>query len=72
VESEAAAVPGYVNRPTGQPPERRVRLAATGRDRGRRAGMRIAIVALRAYEQRAERRVRMRAWMMARAATAGS
>ncbi len=47
-----------------------MRRPATGRPEGRRPRMRIAIVALRAYEQRAERRVRMRAWLIARAAPA--
>jgi hypothetical protein len=66
VESEAAAVPGYVNRPVGHAPERRVRLTEGARGGGRRASMRIARVALRAYEQRAERRALMRAWLLAR------
>jgi hypothetical protein len=68
VENEAAAVPGYVNRPLGHAPERRPRLADSARDGGRRASLRIARVALRAYEQRAERRALMRTWLIARAA----
>jgi hypothetical protein len=68
VENDAAAVPGYVNRPLGHVPERRLRLADSARGGGRRASMRIARVALRAYEQRAERRALMRAWPTARAA----
>jgi hypothetical protein len=69
VESEAAAVPGYVNRPTGHVPERRVRGAAAGLHGGRRQAMRIALVALLAYEQRAERRARMRDWLVAHTGT---
>jgi hypothetical protein len=70
VETEAAAVPGYVNRPTGHVPEQRPVLHAhAGRD-GRRPSMRIARVALRAYEQRAERRAWMRAWLVAQLAAA--
>jgi hypothetical protein len=72
VESEAAAAPGYVNRPVGHTPERRTAIAAVRRETGRRPAMRIALVALRAYEQRAERRRRMRAWMVARTAAAGA
>jgi hypothetical protein len=37
---------------------------------GRRPSMRIARVALRAYEQRTERRAWMRAWMVAHLASA--
>ncbi len=69
VESEAAAVPGYVNRPAGHAPERRRVVVSDPHERGRRPRMRIALQALRAYEQRAERRARMRAWLLARAAT---
>jgi hypothetical protein len=69
VESEGIAVLGYVNRPTGHVPERRAQLSATGRGGGRRAGMRIALVALRAYDQRAERSARLRAWLATRAST---
>jgi hypothetical protein len=72
VESEAAAVPGYVNRPTGLAPERRVRDATAGLQGGRRQAMRIARVALRAYEQRADRRARMRDWLITRAASPAS
>jgi hypothetical protein len=68
VESEAAAVPGYVNRPTGHAPECREPILATGEATGRRSRLRSALVALRAYEQRAERRERMRAWLVAHAA----
>jgi hypothetical protein len=70
VENEAAAVPGYVNHPAGFAPERRNRIVGPVREIGRRPGMRIAVVALRAYEQRAERRLRMREWLIARAAAA--
>jgi len=69
VENEAAAVPGYVNRPTGRVPEHLMHLSAGGRDEGRRPSMRIARVALRAYEQRAEHRVRMRTWLIAQLAS---
>ena len=70
VESEAAAVPGYVNRPTGHVPEHRMHLHVRGDHAGRRPSMRIARVALRAYEQRAERRAWMRAWLVAQLASA--
>ncbi|HTU29105.1 MAG TPA: hypothetical protein VMF07_06970 [Solirubrobacteraceae bacterium] len=70
MESEAAAVPGYVNRPTGHVPEQRTRLRVSGRHQGRRPSIRIARVALRAYEQRAERRAWMRAWLAAQLASA--
>jgi hypothetical protein len=70
VESEAAAVPGYVNRPAGRAPESRRSVAAGARRTGRRQRMRITLVALRAYEQRAECRARMQAWLLTRA-TAG-
>jgi hypothetical protein len=70
VENEAAAVPGYVNRPTGHVPEQRTDLRARGRYQGRRPSMRIARVALRAYEQRAERRAWMRSWLAAQLASA--
>ena len=69
MESEAAAVPGYVNRSVGHAPERRDRLATAGHDDGQRTSMRIALVALRAYEQRSERRARLHAWLIARTAT---
>jgi hypothetical protein len=69
VENEAAAVPGYVNRPTGRVPEHLMHLSASGGDEGRRPSMRIARVALRAYEQRAEHRVRMRTWLIAQLAS---
>ena len=70
METEAAAVPGYVNRPAGHVPDDRFHLRARGRHEGRRPSMRIAAVALRAYEQRAERRARMRAWLVTRLASA--
>jgi hypothetical protein len=71
VESEVAAVvPTYVNRPAarGRGVERPSLRAP--RERGRRQAMRVAYVALRAYEQRAERRAVLRAWRTARAAPA--
>ena len=70
VENEAAAFPGYVNRPTCHAPEHRVNFSAGGRHEGRRPSMRIARVALRAYEQRAEHRARMRTWLIAQIASA--
>ncbi len=70
MESDAAAVPGYVNRPIGRAAERRTRHAAGQTQTGHRPAMRIALVALRAYEQRAERRARMRAWLTARTTAA--
>ncbi len=69
MESEAAAVPGYVNRPAGHAVERREPHAGAGRETGRRSRMRTWRVSLLAYEQRAERRSRMRTWLLARAAT---
>lgn len=66
-----AAVPGYVNRPVGRRDHEREHVAAAaGRDTGHRSAMRIALVALRAYEQRAERRAALRAWLQTRAAGA--
>lgn len=44
--------------------------SAGGRHEGRRPSMRIARVALRAYEQRAEHRARMRTWLIAQIASA--
>jgi hypothetical protein len=70
VENDATAVPGYVNHPAGFTPERRSRIAGPVRENGRRPGMRIAVVALRAYEQRAEHRARLRAWLLARSTAA--
>jgi hypothetical protein len=70
VENEATAVAGYVNRPTGHVPEHRMHFHVSGRHDGHRPSMRIARVALRAYEQRAERRAWMRSWMVARLASA--
>ena len=72
VESEAAVVPGYVNRPTGQTQHKRVRIGPVSTDHGRRPAMRIAMVALRAYEQRSERRAALRAWLSARRAAASA
>jgi hypothetical protein len=73
VDTETTAgAPGYLNRPTGHVPERRIRLGMHPRGEGRRASMRIALVALRAYEQRAERRALMRAWLIARTAAAAT
>ena len=71
VESEAAAVPGYVNRPVGHARYECTPIAATGRDTGHRPAMRIALVALRAYEQRAERRAALSAWVRARTGAGG-
>jgi hypothetical protein len=68
VESEPAAVPGYVNRPTGHTPACREPITATAEATGRRSRLRSALVALRAYEQRAEHRERMRVWLVAHAA----
>ena len=70
MESDAAAVPGYVNRPTGHTPEPRARPVPDRRDGTRRTRLRTALVALRAYEQRAERRAMMRAWLIAQTAAA--
>jgi hypothetical protein len=72
VESEAAAVLGYVNRPTGHVPERGLEVTAAGQQAGHRSAMRIARVALRAYEQRAISQARMRVWLLARASTSAS
>jgi hypothetical protein len=72
VENEAAAVPGYVNRPDGFTPERRNRIVGPVREIGRRPGLRIAVVALRAYEQRIEHRARLRAWLLTRSAAAAA
>lgn len=72
MENEAAAVPGYVNRPAGFAPEGRNRIVGPVRETGRRPGMRIALVALRAYEQRADHRARMRAWLVARSSAAAA
>lgn len=63
---------GYINHPTGHAPERHARLAAPAPGTGHRPRIRIALVALRAYEQRAERRARMRAWLAARTGGAGA
>ena len=73
MESEAAAALGYVNRPTGHAAQPCLRPDAAARETGHRPGLRIARVALRAYEQRAERRSALRVWLQARAtATAGA
>ena len=72
MESEAAAVLGYVNRPTGHAPERGREVAAVGEPAGHRSAIRIARVALRAYEQRAISHARMRAWLVAHASATGS
>ena len=68
MESEAAAVPGYVNRPVARGQHVRVDVGAGSREGAHRPAMRIALVALRAYEQRTERRAAMHAWLTARAA----
>jgi protein involved in polysaccharide export with SLBB domain len=71
VESEPAAlVPGYVNRPGIYARSAGERVAPVERERGLRSGMRIARVALRAYEQRVERRAALRDWIATRAASA--
>jgi hypothetical protein len=68
VESEAAAVPGYVNRPAGHAPESRRPVAVGAQETGHRQRLRMTLVALRAYEQRAECRARMQVWLLTRAA----
>ncbi len=68
MESDAAAVPGYVNRPVARVHDRRADTGAGAREAAHRPAMRIALVALRAYEQRTERRAAMHAWLTAHAA----
>jgi hypothetical protein len=73
VESEVVAlVPGYVNRPDVRARATAEYLVPAERERGLRSGMRIARVAMRAYEQRAERRTALREWIAARATSGPS
>ena len=67
MEPDAESLPApYVNRPPGHAQIWRGRLATLpGPYSGRRAVDRVRL-ALRAYEQRAQRRIALREWLLAR------